>query len=320
MGESVVLERNENYWDAENVTLEKLTFRYILDQSTALTAYENGEVDGVRNIPSGDIARLKAENAGTHTIHVYGTVYYNFNCEKEPYNNPLVRKALNLAIDREAIINNVVQLDAEPAYSILAPGYVVDGTDILEGRSTYEMSPTADVEAAKAALAEAGYPDGEGFPTVQLSFYSDDTVKKVAEAIQEMWQTNLGINVEVTSADWAVFYSGVQNGDYEVAAMGWSADYVNPMSFLPLLATDDVTNTSFYSNPDYDALVEQAKVEQDPAAFAELVRQADELLSSDYPVMPLYYKADTYLLKDYVTGVYTDSSTHIYFKHAKVAK
>ena len=320
MGESVVLERNENYWDAENVTLEKLTFRYILDQSTALTAYENGEVDGVRNIPSGDIARLKAENAGTHTIHVYGTVYYNFNCEKEPYNNPLVRKALNLAIDREAIINNVVQLDAEPAYSILAPGYVVDGTDILEGRSTYEMSPTADVEAAKAALAEAGYPDGEGFPTVQLSFYSDDTVKKVAEAIQEMWQTNLGINVEVTSADWAVFYSGVQNGDYEVAAMGWSADYVNPMSFLPLLATDDVTNTSFYSHPDYDALVEQAKVEQDPAAFAELVRQADELLSSDYPVMPLYYKADTYLLKDYVTGVYTDSSTHIYFKHAKVAK
>ena len=320
MGESVVLTRNENYWDAENVTLEKLTFRYILDLSTALTAYENGEVDGVRNIPAGDIARLKAEGAGTHTINVYGTVYYNFNCQKEPYNNPLVRKALNLAIDREAIINNVAQLDAQPAYSILAPGYMVDGKDILDGRSTFEMSPTADVEAAKAALAEAGYPDGEGFPTVQLSFYSDDTVKKVAEAIQEMWETNLGIDVEVTSADWAVFYSGVQSGDYEVAAMGWSADYVNPMSFLPLLVTGDVTNTSFYSNPDYDALVEQIKVEKDPAAFAQLVKDADDLVSSDYPVLPLYYKADTYLLKDYVSGVYTDSSAHLYFKDAVVTK
>ena len=320
MGESVVLTRNENYWDAENVTLEKLTFRYILDLSTALTAYENGEVDGVRNIPAGDIARLKAEGAGTHTINVYGTVYYNFNCQKEPYNNPLVRKALNLAIDREAIINNVAQLDAQPAYSILAPGYMVDGKDILDGRSTFEMSPTADVEAAKVALAEAGYPDGEGFPTVQLSFYSDDTVKKVAEAIQEMWETNLGIDVEVTSADWAVFYSGVQSGDYEVAAMGWSADYVNPMSFLPLLVTGDVTNTSFYSNPDYDALVEQIKVEKDPAAFAQLVKDADDLVSSDYPVLPLYYKADTYLLKDYVSGVYTDSSAHLYFKDAVVTK
>ena len=320
MGESVVLTKNENYWDAANVSLEKLTFRYILDLSTALTAYESDQVDGVRNIPAGDIARLKAENAGTHTINVYGTVYYTFNCEKEPYNNPLVRKALNLAIDRESIINNVAQLDAQPAYSILAPGYVVDGKDILEGRSTFEMSPNADVEAAKAALAEAGYPDGEGFPTIQLSFYSDDTVKKVAEAIQEMWQNNLGITVEVTSADWAVFYDGVQHGNYEVAAMGWSADYVNPMSFLPLLVTGDVTNNSFYSNPEYDALVEQIKVEKDPATFAQLVKEADELLSSDYPVMPLYYKADTYLLKDYVSGVYTDSSTHIYFKHAVVNK
>ena len=182
------------------------------------------------------------------------------------------------------------------------------------------MSPNADVEAAKAALAEAGYPDGEGLPTIQLSFYSDDTVKKVAEAIQEMWETNLGIDVEVTSADWAVFYDSVQNGNYDVAAMGWSADYVNPMSFLPLLVTGDVTNTSFYSNPDYDAMVEQINVEKDSSAFAQMVKEADELVSSDYPVMPLYYKADTYLLKDYVSGVYTDSSAHIYFKNAVVTK
>ena len=130
---------------------------------------------------------------------------------KSPFNNPLVRKALCLAIDREALINNVAQVEAQPAYSFLAPGYVVDGKDITEGRSDYGLSSTADVEGAKAALEEAGYPNGEGLPTVQLSFYSDDNVKKIAEAIAEMWENNLGIQVEVTSADWAVFYDAVQS-------------------------------------------------------------------------------------------------------------
>ncbi len=318
MGESYVLEKNEHYWDAENVKLEKLTYRYILDVATALTAYENGEVDGVRTIPSSDMARLIAEDAGVQTVGSYGTVYYNINCGVAPFDNVLVRKALNLAIDREALINNVAQVEAQPAFSFYAPGYVVDGKDVTEGRSDFELSATADVEAAKAALAEAGYPEGEGFPTLQLSYYSDDNVKKIAEAIKEMWETNLGITVEISSADWGVFYSDVQAGNYQVAAMGWSADYVNPMSFLPLLYTDDVTNNSFYSNPDYDALVDQAKTESDPSAFAELVKQADEEVSSDYPVLPLYYKSNNYLLKDYVEGVYMTSSASLYFKNAVV--
>ncbi|MCR5161121.1 MAG: peptide ABC transporter substrate-binding protein, partial [Lachnospiraceae bacterium] len=217
MGESIVLVKNENYWDAENVTLDKVTFRYIMDTSTALTAYESGEVDGARNIPSSDYARLRAQNAGVQVSTSYGTVFYDINCAKEPFDNVLVRKALNLAIDRTALINNVAQVPAEPAYSFLAPGYVVDGKDITEGRSTFELSETADPEAAQAALAEAGYPNGEGFPTLQLSYYSDDNVKKIAEAIAEMWQKNLGITVEVSSADWAVFYDAVQAGDYDVA-------------------------------------------------------------------------------------------------------
>ena len=318
MGESYVLEKNENYWDAANVTLEKLTYRYILDVATALTAYENGEVDGVRTIPSSDMARLKADNAGVQTAGSYGTVYYDINCGVAPFDNVLVRKALNLAIDRNSIINNVAQVDAVPAFSFYAPGYVVDGKDLTEGRPTFEMSETAEVEAAQAALAEAGYPNGEGFPTLQLSYYSDDNVKKIAEAIKEMWETNLGITVEISSADWGVFYTDVQAGTYQVAAMGWSADYVNPMSFLPLLYTDDVTNNSFYSNPDYDALVDQVKTENDPAAFASLVKQADELVSADYPVLPLYYKSNNYLLKDYVDGVYMTSSSNLYFKNAVV--
>ena len=317
-GESIVLAKNDNYWEADKVTLKKLTFRYILDQSTALTAYENNEVQGIRSAPSGDLARLKAENAGLKIVPSYGTVYYDINCAKAPYDNPLVRKALALAIDREQLIRNVVQLDATPAYSWLAAGYKLDGKDVTEGRPNYDLKPTADPEAAKAALAEAGYADPASFPTLQLSFYSDDTAKKVAEALAEMLKTNLGIKVEVTSADWAVFYDSIQAGNYEVAAMGWSADYVHPMSFMPLLYTDDVSNNCFYSNKDYDAIVDQLRTEQDPAKVAELVRKADEVVSMEYPVLPLYYKSNTYLLHDNVEGVYMITNSNLYFKYAVV--
>ena len=140
----------------------------------------------------------------------------------------------------------------------------------------------------------------------------------IAEAIKEMLEQNLGIKVEVSSADWAVFYSDVQSGNYEVAAMGWSADYVNPMSFLPLMYTDDVTNNGNYSNKEYDAIVDQIKVEKDPVKFGELVKQADNIASSEYAVLPLYYKSNNYLVKDYIKGVYMTSSSNLYFKNAKV--
>ena len=320
LGEGYVLVKNENYWDAENVTLEKLTFRFILDTATALTAYESGDVDGIRSIPSADFARLVASNAGVQTVPNYGTVYYNINCSKAPYDDPLVRKALNLAIDRKTIIENVVQIDAEPAYSFLAPGYGVDGKDITADRGTFGLSETADVEAAQAALAEAGYPNGEGFPTLQLSYYSNDTVKKVVEALAEMFKTNLNINVEISSNDWAIYYESVQTGDYEVGAMGWSADYLNPMSFLPLFKTGDSTNTAFYSNSEYDELVDKVMTETDAAAAAELTLQADEIVSNDYACLPLYYKSNSYLMKDYISGVYMVSSSNMYFKDAKVLK
>lgn len=320
MGEGIVMEKNEYYWDAENVTIDKVNVRYILDTSTALTAYESGEVDGIRDIPASDFARLKAENAGIVSVPSFGTVYYDINCAKEPYNNPLVRKAINLAIDREAIINNVVQIDAEPAFNLISPGYAVDGVDLTEGRSTRELSPNADPEAAQAALAEAGYPNGEGFPTLQLSFYSNDTVKKVAESIAEMLKTNLNINVEVTSADWAVFYEDVQKGNYEIAAMGWSADYMHPMSFMPLLMTGDPNNHTGYSNPEYDALVNEIMGETDTAKAAEMIKEAEDMVMNDYPLLNLYYKANNFLMKDYVKGYYMTSSGHLYFHHASVEK
>lgn len=163
-------------------------------------------------------------------------------------------------------------------------------------------------------MAEAGYPNGEGFPTLTLSYYDNDTVKKVVEAMAEMLKNNLNINVEVSSNEWSIFYDDVQKGNYQVAAMGWSADYVNPMSFLPLCKTGDSSNNLFYSNADYDALVEQVKAENDPAKAAELTLQADAIVSNDYAVLPLYYKSNNYLMHDNISGFYMTASGNLFFR------
>ncbi len=318
MSENVIIEKNENYWNAENVAMEKIEFRYILDTSTALTAYESGEVDGIVSIPPTDYARLRAEDAGVQTFPSYATTYYLINTTKEPYNDPLVRKALNLAIDRQSIIDNVIQVAAEPAYSFLSPGYSIDGTDITEGRGTFELSNTADVEAARAALAEAGYPDGEGFPTLELSYYSDNTVKLIVEAMAVMLEENLNIEVEIVSSEWQTYYEEIQAENFDVGAMGWSADFLHPMSFIDLLITGGSYNDTGYSNPEYDALAEQARVESDPLAAAEIVLQADDIASNDYVVLPLYYRSSSILIKDHVDGYHMNATAALFFKDTTI--
>lgn len=320
MGESVVLVKNPEYYDADKVMLEKITFRYIADTSTALLAYESGDIDGSRTFPSSDYARLKMEDAGIVSVSSYGTVFYDFNCEAEPFNNVLVRKAFCLAIDRSSIINDVVQIPAEPAYSFMAPGYVVDGKDFVDGRSNFELGPTANVEAAQAALAEAGYPNGAGFPEITLSYYTSDTVKKIVEALAEMLQTNLNIKINIENEEWAVYYPKVQSGEFDLCAMGWSGDYLHPMTFLPLLKTGDVNNLVRYSNAAYDDLVMAAQSEVDPAAALAIMQEADNIASAEYPMLTLYYKANMMLMKSYVQGYYLNPSDMLFLKTAFVAE
>ncbi|MCL1854759.1 MAG: peptide ABC transporter substrate-binding protein [Clostridia bacterium] len=314
IGESVVLVKNTEYYNADLVKLEKITFRYIEDSATALLAYEANEVDGSRTIPPSDFARLRAANAGVVIVPAYATTYYDINNLKAPYDNVLVRKALNLAIDRQAIIDEVIQTPAYPAYSLIGPSYVVNGEDFVEGRSTFGLSPTADVEAARAALAEAGYPNGEGFPPLQLSYYTNDVVKKTVEALAAMFTENLGIQVEISNEDWAVYYENIKAFNYEVGAMGWGADYLHPMTFLPLLKTDDANNLVGYSNPDYDALVAQAQQETDPVVALDIMRRAEAMASADYPLLTLFHRANTMLMNEKVQGYYFDYSGTIWLR------
>ena len=318
LGESFVLVKNPYYYDADKVNLEKITFRFIADLGTSLMAYENGDINGMQSIPTTDMARLKAEDAGVVMTPSYGTVWYDFNCAKAPFDNVLVRKAFSLAVDRTAIIEDVVQTEADPAYSFMAPGYVINGEDLMDTASNNDISDEADIEGAQAALAEAGYPNGEGFPEITLSYYSNETVGKVVEALARQLQDALNISIKISNADWAVYYDDHVAGNYDIGAMGWSGDYVHPMTFLQIFTTGDANNNVFYSNEEYDALVKQAANMTDAEAAFEVMRQAEAVAAAEYPVLPLYYKANTMLMHDNVTGYFVTPSNALLLKTASV--
>ena len=318
LGESFVLVKNPYYYDADQVNLEKVTFRFIADLGTSLMAYENGDINGMQSIPSSDIARLKAEDAGVVMTPSYGTVWYDFNCAKAPFDNVLVRKAFCLAVDRTAIIEDVAQVDADPAYSFMAPGYVVDGEDLMDEASDNDLSDEADVEAAQEALAEAGYPNGEGFPEITLSYYSNESVGRIVEAVARQLQDALNINIKISNADWAVCYDEHVAGNYDIGAMGWSGDYVHPMTFLQIFTTGDANNNVFYSNKEYDALVKQAANMTDAEEAFEVMREAEAIAAAEYPVLPLYYKANTMLMHDNVEGYFVTPSNALLLKTAQM--
>lgn len=317
-GKSIVLVKNPNYWDAANVKLEKLTFRYILDQSTALSAFESGEVDGIRFIPPADMPRLKAESDAFQVVPMFGSTYYLFNNENEVLKDVRVRQALAMALDRTALVENVLQSTDSPAFALVSDGYMVDGKDYTEGRSNYGLAATAQVEEAKKLLAEAGYPDGQGFPKLRLGYYSDTTVKKMTEAMQQMWKDNLGIETEITVADWKVYYDAIQKGDYDIGAMGWGADYLHPMSFYPLFFTNDVSNNSRYSNPAYDELVNKAKSIVDPVEAVTVMRQAEDTLMADMPFCPIYYRSISFMMRPEVVGYNMSPLNQPYFKGCSI--
>ena len=319
-GEGYQMVKNEHYWNADNVRLQELNFRFIPDPSTALVALDNGDIDGQWEIPSADLPNLKANSDALQIVPSYGTTYYEVNTTKAPYNDPRVRRALSMALDRTALIENVLQSTDQPAFSLIAPGYSVDGVAYETGRPNYGLSPTADVEGARVLLAEAGFPGGAGFPTLELSYYTNEAVKSIVEAMQQMWEENLGIKVRVSTEEWAVYYENIQALNYEIGAMGWGADYMHPMTFFPLRLSDGVGNNSGWGNPEYDSLVSQAQAETDPAKAVALMRAAEDIMMAEMPLIPLYFRSSPKMMAPYVKGWYITPLNNMYLSGAYIEK
>jgi oligopeptide transport system substrate-binding protein len=320
LGESVTVVKNEHYWNAANVRLEEIQFRYILEPATALTALEAGQIDGLRTPPASETARLKSGSDAYQSVPSFGTTYYLINRNVKPFDDVRVRRALSMAIDRQEIITNVLQSSDTPAFGFVSPGYVLNGRDFREGRPNYGLSATADVAGARRLLAEAGYPEGRGFPTIQLSHYTDRNVRNVVEVLQQMWKQNLNLNIEVSNQEWAVYYAGVQRGDYEIGAMGWGGDYLHPVTFLNVMTSGNPSNYTSYKNAEYDALVAAAQTEVDPAKAVEIMQKAEDLAMNDIAILPLYHRSVIFMMAPHVKGYYMTPLSHLFFRDAYVER
>lgn len=322
--ESITFVKNENYWDAENVKLETLEVKLIDDEITYLNAFKSGEIDIIESPPQAEIPTLLDE--GTAKIYPYlGTYFYVINLSDEAkkvdpkaaeaLSNPKFRKALALAIDKQLIVDKVAQ-GGQAAAASYVPAGILDSAG-NEFKKEY-LPATGDIEQAKKLLSEAGYPNGEGAPTITLTFNTGQGHQMIAQAVQDMWKTNLGINVELKNEEWAVFQDTRNNFQYSIARHGWIADYNDPMTFLDMWTTGNGQNNSGYANAEYDKLISQAKVELDDAKRTELLRKAEDMLMEDLPILPIYYYTNVLCIDQNVKGTYKSPLGQMEFRDAYV--
>lgn len=320
LGDSYVLTRNPYYWDAENVKLEEITYRMIPDPSTALMAAEKGEVDGTRTVPQSEVPRLIAESDAFQIIPSFGNSWYQFNVTAPPFDDVRVRRAFAMAVDREELIQNVIQSPAIPGNGLIPVGFITEEGDFREKGSNYGITPTANVEEARKLMAEAGYPNGEGFPATELIYYTSPSVKKIAEALQQMWKKNLGVELSIGTSEWKVYYQGVQRLEYQICAMGAGGDYLHPMTFFSSFVSDAPDNSTGWKSEDYDALYNKIKTLVDPVAAVAAMHELEDIIMNDMPIISLYYRSSTLMLAPYVKGWTMDALNNLSFLHAYIEK
>lgn len=324
--DQLVFEKNEEYWNASNIKLPGVVFKLVTDVNTAYASLKAGDFDMVDTVPPAEIAAGQEE--GLVTIYPNLATYMlvlNVGKQstlpedvKKVLNDPKVRRALSISIDRKAIVENVTKAGQVPAYSYVPKGILnSEGKDFAD--KEYYDANQANVEEAKKLLAEAGYPNGEGLPTLEFMYNTEGDHKLVAQAIQQDW-AKIGVNVELTNQEWKVFLNTRQEGQYEIARHGWSGDYVDPITFLDLWLTGGGNNDAGYSNAEYDALVNQAKAEGDEAKRWELMRQAEDILMEEMPIIPLYYYTKVKAAKPEVKGVRVSTLGHVFFDQAYIEK
>lgn len=321
MNEKIILVKDENYWNSKNKgKLDELHFVFIEDSSTALKAYEAGEIDGLGSIPSEEIQRLMMEGDELKVVPKLSTTYFAYNVGKSPLDNAKVREALTLAIDKEVIVKAFPQGLYVPATGFVSVALTLEGNNFREiGDKNGPVIPrSGDVEKAKLALAEAGYPDGNGFPEVEYLYNTNDSNKKIAEILQEMWKQNLNIDISLVNVESKVSSERRHNGQFQIARAGWGADFNHPMSFLDLFTSDAGNNTPQYRNPEYDNLIREAKQALDPDDIIELLHKAEDMILSDYAICPLFYSNNLALTKDKFKDVKFSSLGHTLFDEVYV--
>jgi len=279
--ESIFVVKNPRYWDKDKVFLESIQFLPTEDQNSAYTMYLKGEVDWVTKVPV-DLISEARKRPDYQSFPILGTYYYILNLKVPPLNDVRVRQALAKAINRTELTEKVSQGGEVPAYSMVPPMTGYPGIQKFK----------EDVEEAKNLLAQAGFPNGKGFPALKLLYNTADNHKKIAEYIQQQWKVNLGINVELENQEWKTYLESRNRGQFQIARAGWVGDYQDPNTFLDMFITNSGGNDGNYSNRQFDELIAKAaRMPPGPERFKVLEEAETKFIFEDMGVIPIYFYA-----------------------------
>jgi oligopeptide transport system substrate-binding protein len=322
-GSHITFSKNENYWNADKVTLNTLKFVLMEDSNAAYSAYRTGEVAMIKDVPTEEIPSLK----GKEEFHVEANVgisYLDFNNQKEPFTNSDVRKALSLAIDRDYVSNTVMQGIGAPAGNFVPQGvsdaeagtYFEDVTRKNNGGDFFNIkNHEADLAKAKELLANAGYPDGKGFPVVEYMTNDAGHNKAVAEYLQSCWK-ELGVKMDIKIVEWGTFAPTRRAGDYLTARDAWSLDYDDPSNLLNLMKSTSGNNNAQYKNPALDKLLDEANATLDVKEHYAKLHEAENMILEDAAIAPLNYRNEFWLQNPKLKGTWYSPFGYWFFQYA----
>ncbi len=290
----IVVEKNPHYYDASMVRLNEIHYYPVSNVMTEDRMFRAGQLHLTSSMPTQKCPIYIEEKNPNLKIDPYmGTYFYRINTENETLSDVRVRKALAYSIDRQLLVDKVTQCGQIPAYSFTPPG-----------SNGYQPSTEIpyDPVLAKQLLAEAGYSSDKPFPKLEILFNTNEGHRKVALAIQQMWQNELGIEVELVNQDWKVYLSREMVGDFQISRAGWIGDYEDPNTFLDLMRPNRGNNKTGWENMDFDALVEEANTINNQDKRYELLNEAEKILIDNMPIIPLYTYVRVYQLSPDVKG------------------
>lgn len=304
--DEIKLLKNPRFYDAANVAIDEVLYYPTDDQVAALNRFRAGELDaniGTRGFPISQLPWLQENMPGVARISPQlGNEYIALNIRRAPFSDGRLRRAVSLCLDRRVLTEKVTRDGQIPAYAFVPPG-----TDNYKNDAKLDFSEhgmDARRAEAKKLLADAGYPDGKGFPAVELLYNTSEGHKKIAEALQEMWKKNLGIDVKLFNQEWKVYLATMEALNYGFARAGWIGDYNDPMTFLDMFVKDGGNNQTGWTNPKYDEIVGKVRKENDPAKRIAMFEQLEEMLMEELPVIPIYTYTRVYLKDPQVAGWY----------------
>lgn len=317
VNERIVAERNPRYWDNAHMVINKVTYLPISSETADVNRYKAGEIDIVYTVPINQFAQLKKTMGDQLDVSPQlATYYYEFNTTRPPFNDSRVRRALNMALDKDIIAEKVLGQGQRPAWLISQPD--IGGVE-LHNPEYASWPRDKRIAEAKKLLSEAGY--NESHPLVfNLLYNTSESHQRIAIAASSMWKKNLGVEAKLQNQEWKTMLDTMHTHNFDAVRYAWIADYDDAATFLNNFRTGDSENTSQYSNPAYDEALRNAAKASDTMARGKFYQQAEDLLGQDVPAIPVYHYVRTHLVKPWVGGFTPDKLGYYYSKDMYIKK